>query len=91
MFFCLIFIIEKIVFVFKLGVLKNCQPSARPWRAAQTQTLFLVLSFVASLVVLMLLGYVVVQYVSYIASELLEIKHLRRKLPMIGSTVFTVT
>ncbi|XP_033608829.1 transmembrane channel-like protein 5 isoform X2 [Cryptotermes secundus] len=45
-------------YVKKLGLLNNCQPSARPWRAAQTHTLFLVLSFVAALVVLILLGYI---------------------------------
>lgn len=48
-------------YVKKLGLLNNCQPSARPWRAAQTHTLFLVLSFVASLVVLILLGYIITQ------------------------------
>lgn len=48
-------------YIKKLGVLNNCEPSVRPWRAAQTQTLFLVLSFIASLIVLILLGYVVVQ------------------------------
>ncbi|KAJ9580188.1 hypothetical protein L9F63_004131, partial [Diploptera punctata] len=48
-------------YIKKLGVMHNCEPSARPWRAAQTQTVFLVLSFIASLIVLILLGYVVVQ------------------------------
>jgi hypothetical protein len=48
-------------YIRKLGLLHSCQPSTRPWRAAQTQTLFLVLSFVASLIALILLGYIVTQ------------------------------
>ncbi|XP_069692484.1 transmembrane channel-like protein 7 isoform X2 [Periplaneta americana] len=48
-------------YIKKLGVLQNCKPSGRPWRAAQTQTLFLVLSFIATLVVLILLGYIITQ------------------------------
>jgi len=48
-------------YIRKHGLLHSCQPSIRPWRAAQTQTLFLVLSFVASLMALILLGYIVTQ------------------------------
>ncbi|KDR19382.1 Transmembrane channel-like protein 5 [Zootermopsis nevadensis] len=48
-------------YVKKIGLLNSCQPSARPWRAAQTHTLFLVLSFIATLAVLILLGYIITQ------------------------------
>lgn len=48
-------------YIRKLGLLHSCRPSTRPWRAAQTQTFFLVLSFVASLMALILLGYIITQ------------------------------
>lgn len=48
-------------YIRKIGLLHSCQPSARPWRAAQTQTLFLAFSFVANLMVLILLGYIITQ------------------------------
>ncbi|XP_067006648.1 transmembrane channel-like protein 5 isoform X2 [Anabrus simplex] len=48
-------------YIKKIGVLKNCQPSVRSWRAAQTQTVFLVLSFLSLLGVIIAYGYILTQ------------------------------
>nr|CAD7443852.1 unnamed protein product [Timema bartmani] len=45
-------------YIRKVGVLKNCVPSHRAWRAAQTQTLFLGLAFLSLLGVIILLVYI---------------------------------
>nr|CAD7432069.1 unnamed protein product [Timema monikensis] len=45
-------------YIRKVGVLRNCVPSHRTWRAAQTQTLFLGLAFLSSLGVIILLVYI---------------------------------
>nr|CAD7406283.1 unnamed protein product [Timema poppensis] len=49
---------EQIKESVQVGVLKNCLPSHRAWRAAQTQTLFLGLAFLSSLGVIILLVYI---------------------------------
>ncbi|KAG8296208.1 Transmembrane channel-like protein 5 [Homalodisca vitripennis] len=46
-------------YIKKFGVLNNCEPSARSWRATQTETLFLVFTFVALLGVLVTYGYII--------------------------------
>ncbi|KAB0793664.1 hypothetical protein PPYR_13284 [Photinus pyralis] len=40
--------------------LKFCKPYSKSWKAAQTQTLFLILSFLSLLLVIITLGYIVV-------------------------------
>lgn len=40
-------------------VLKFCRPSSKTWRAAQTTTWFLMMSFLSLLLVLALLGYII--------------------------------
>ncbi|GLH12232.1 TMC5_1 protein, partial [Gryllus bimaculatus] len=63
-FFCppasLIIIIKMFItfYIKKIGALKNCQPSEHSWRAAQTQTVFLVLSFISMLSVIIVYGYI---------------------------------
>ncbi|XP_075228323.1 transmembrane channel-like protein 5 isoform X2 [Lycorma delicatula] len=55
-------VIIKMFFTFylkKLSLLYNFVPSKCNWRAAQTQTLFLVLSFISLLVILITNGYII--------------------------------
>ncbi|XP_054273355.1 transmembrane channel-like protein 5 isoform X2 [Macrosteles quadrilineatus] len=46
-------------YIKKFGVLNNCEPSSRSWRASQTETLFLVFTFIALLGVLVTYGYII--------------------------------
>uniref|UniRef100_A0A1B6C112 TMC domain-containing protein n=1 Tax=Clastoptera arizonana TaxID=38151 RepID=A0A1B6C112_9HEMI len=43
----------------KFGLLRNCEPSSRSWRATQTETLFFVFTFIALLCVLVAYGYII--------------------------------
>lgn len=55
-------IVIKLIFTFyvKRYELKKCyQQSSQPWRAAQTQTLFLALAFICMIVVLFTIGYII--------------------------------
>lgn len=55
-------IVTKMVLLFyikKFSVLHNCVPSSRSWRASQTETLFLVFTFLALLGVLVTYGYII--------------------------------
>ncbi|CAL1686846.1 unnamed protein product [Lasius platythorax] len=55
-------IVIKLIFTFyiKKYELKKCyQQSSQPWRAAQTQTLFLALAFIGMIVVLFAIGYII--------------------------------
>lgn len=55
-------IVIKMILIFyikKHSLFKYCEPPSRPWRAAQTQTLFLALSFVAIISVLIMIGYII--------------------------------
>lgn len=47
-------------YVQKLFLMKLCVPPSRSWRAAQTQTVFLILSFLSLLLVLAVHGYMIV-------------------------------
>lgn len=40
------------------GAIRDCKPSERMWRAAQTQTVFLTTAFLAFILVLILYGYI---------------------------------
>ncbi|XP_057323077.1 transmembrane channel-like protein 5 isoform X1 [Microplitis mediator] len=46
-------------YIKKYGLMRHCEPPVTPWRAAQTQTLFLVLTFLGMTGSLMMLGYVI--------------------------------
>ncbi|XP_034249055.1 transmembrane channel-like protein 5 isoform X2 [Thrips palmi] len=50
-------------YIKKAGALYNCQAPKKSWRAAQTQTIFLILTFIALLGVFLVFGYLIV-YVS---------------------------
>ncbi|KAL6443839.1 hypothetical protein ACFW04_001709 [Cataglyphis niger] len=55
-------IVIKLIFTFyiKKYELKKCyQQSSQPWRAAQTQTLFLALAFIGMIIVLLTIGYII--------------------------------
>ncbi|KAF7412077.1 hypothetical protein HZH66_000973 [Vespula vulgaris] len=55
-------IIIKMILTFyakKHSLLNFCEPPSRPWRAAQTQTLFLALSFIGIISVLIIIGYII--------------------------------
>lgn len=55
-------IIIKMILTFyakKHSLLNYCEPPSRPWRAAQTQTLFLALSFIGIISVLIIIGYII--------------------------------
>lgn len=62
----IIFIKMILIFYFKkYGLRKYYEPLSRPWRAAQTETLFLALAFLGMVSVLTALGYII----SYIESD----------------------
>ncbi|XP_046385265.1 transmembrane channel-like protein 5 [Ischnura elegans] len=44
-------------YIKKIGLMYYCQPSAKAWRAAQTETIFLVLSFLSLFGILFALGF----------------------------------
>lgn len=46
-------------YIKKYGLMKHCEPPSEPWRAAQTQTLFLALAFLGMTGALAVLGYVI--------------------------------
>ncbi|KAK3928453.1 Transmembrane channel-like protein 5 [Frankliniella fusca] len=46
-------------YIKKAGALYNCQPPKKSWRAAQTHTLFLILTFIALLGVFLVFGYII--------------------------------
>ncbi|XP_026286527.1 transmembrane channel-like protein 5 isoform X1 [Frankliniella occidentalis] len=46
-------------YIKKAGALCNCQPPRKSWRAAQTHTLFLILTFIALLGVFLVFGYII--------------------------------
>ncbi|CAD6235443.1 GSCOCG00007902001-RA-CDS [Cotesia congregata] len=46
-------------YIKKFGLMRHCEPPLIPWRAAQTQTLFLALTFLGMTGALTMLGYVV--------------------------------
>lgn len=50
-------------YIKKAGALYNCQAPKKSWRAAQTQTIFLILTFIALLGVFLVFGYLII-YVS---------------------------
>lgn len=55
-------IVIKLIFTFyiKRYELKKCyQQSSQPWRAAQTQTLFLALAFIGMIIMLLTIGYII--------------------------------
>ncbi|XP_043485882.1 transmembrane channel-like protein 1 [Polistes fuscatus] len=55
-------IIIKMILTFyakKHSLLNYCEPPSRPWRAAQTQTLFLALSFIGIISILIMIGYII--------------------------------
>lgn len=59
-----VMVIIKIVFIWyiqKVFLLKLCVPSSRSWRAAQTQTVFLILTFLSLLLILAVHGYMIVE------------------------------
>lgn len=45
----------------RLSCLHCCKPSTKSWRAAQTQTIFLVMAFLALFAVTIVLGYIMTQ------------------------------
>ena len=47
-------------YVKKFGLLTYCEPPSKPWRAAQTQTLFLALALLGMVGALIVLGYVII-------------------------------
>ncbi|KAK5640704.1 hypothetical protein RI129_009251 [Pyrocoelia pectoralis] len=47
-------------YIYRTCTLKFCEPYSKSWKAAQTQTLFLILSFLSLLLVIITLGYIVV-------------------------------
>lgn len=55
-------IIVKMILTFyakRHSLLNYCEPPSRSWRAAQTQTLFLALSFIGIISVLIIIGYII--------------------------------
>ncbi|GAB1862504.1 Transmembrane channel-like protein 5 [Camponotus japonicus] len=55
-------IVIKLIFTFyiKRYELKKCyRQSSQPWRAAQTQTLFLALAFIGMIIMLLIIGYII--------------------------------
>lgn len=55
-------IVLKMIFTFyikKFGLIQHCEPPSISWRAAQTQTLFLALAFLAMTAILVNLGYII--------------------------------
>ncbi|XP_071443918.1 transmembrane channel-like protein 7 [Hetaerina americana] len=44
-------------YIKKIGLMYHCQPSAKAWRAAQTETIFLILSFLSLFGILFALGF----------------------------------
>lgn len=50
-------------YINKALLLHLCKPSCHIWRSAQTQTLYLVFTFVSILGVILTLGYIMTQYV----------------------------
>lgn len=48
-------------YIQKLFLLKLCVPSSRSWRAAQTQTVFLILTFLSLMFILAVHGYMIVE------------------------------
>ncbi|KAK0090411.1 hypothetical protein PV325_000693 [Microctonus aethiopoides] len=57
----LIIVIKMILtfYIKKFGLIMHCEPPSIPWRAAQTQTLFLALAFLGMTGTLTMLGYVI--------------------------------
>lgn len=45
-------------YIKKWGAVYNCKPSSKPWRAAQTHTVFLAFTFLAFFGVIVLYGYI---------------------------------
>lgn len=57
-------IVVKLFFIWyiqKAFLLRFCVPSTRSWRAAQTQTVFLILTFLSLLFILAVHGYMIVE------------------------------
>ncbi|XP_014601747.1 PREDICTED: transmembrane channel-like protein 5 isoform X2 [Polistes canadensis] len=61
-------IIIKMILTFyakKHSLLNYCEPPSRPWRAAQTHTLFLALSFIGIISILIMIGYIITNVRTY--------------------------
>lgn len=76
-------------YINKVLLMHLCKPSCHIWRSAQTQTLYLVFTFVSVLGVILTLGYIMTQYVHdtwvnlmFVIFKLFSLSLLTFRLPM---------